>query len=68
MHYAAPRFRILEHLEQEVLVAKSRVMLEAFLVDPVGLKTDLLHLVRHQRIPARWHSLLNAIAAVNRAC
>ncbi len=43
--HAPPRFGILEHLQQQVFVAISRVMLEAFLVDPVGLTTDLPHLV-----------------------
>jgi hypothetical protein len=49
--HAAPRFRILEHFEQEILMAIGRVMLEAFLVDPVGLETDLPHFVAIKESP-----------------
>ncbi len=43
-YHAALRMRVIEHLEQQVMVAVGRVVLQALAVQPVGLLRDLAHL------------------------
>ena len=40
-----------EHLEQQILVAVRRVMLETLLIDPVHFRGDLRRLLRRKKAP-----------------